>query len=68
MRDATTEPDKDRLQYHYQYEQGLPSKKPIQNSNELHGDLKRQDQPVKGSPKVPHKTGHETGRNDRRDC
>jgi hypothetical protein len=33
MSEPKTDPNKDRVQYQYQYEQGAPPKKPVQNSN-----------------------------------
>ena len=51
MNDPKTEPNEDLLTQHhlYQYEQGPPPKKPIQNSDRLHDGLERQDQPEKAA-------------------
>jgi hypothetical protein len=48
MNDPKIRPGKDQHNQHYQfeYEQGPPLRKPIENSKELHKDLKKEPEPV----------------------
>jgi hypothetical protein len=48
MNDPKTRTSKDPQNQHYQfqYEQGPPLRKPIENSRELHKDLKQEPEPV----------------------
>jgi hypothetical protein len=48
MNDPKTRATKDQQNQHYQfeYEQGPPPKKPIENAKKLHNDLKQEPEPV----------------------